>query len=1488
MNRFIVLFFLLFLYFSTSAQRFTAFSNDPSLTVAEMKEFAQTVPKERTRDANELVRQFEQFWNSEYMDYELQQNFIEISNMMLRKSMRMFPHFKAYIEAFETFSQSAVAENQIEWLKILQFYVNRNTTTFHTEMEKFVNLFRDDMIYKSTNSRWSFIGEIYQMGVAEEPFFTFTLVDLIGNSRKDSLEIFDTEGTFYPYSNRWVGKAGVVYWTRAGLSQDVHAVLSDYSLDLRKPQVSAENVQFYYPDYFSYPLVGRLDEKAGLETTEEKANYPRFLSYDKLLTIQNIYKNVDYIGGFELRGASIMGASHSDTLAKVFITKDGKQVIAVQALNYMFKRESLLANDARVVIYIEDDSIYHPAANFRYNEDTRELLISRTKYGIGRSPFFDSYHKLDIYAETISWVITDEKIEIKPLPGQTSASSAIFESQNYFEDLKMKKLQGYNEENPLFSIWKVFRANQFGNVPVETFTNYFGKSPEDVKRLLIEYAAEGFIEYDLNHNKIGYRKKIAQYLNNDVGKKDFDNIILESKQHYASLDLLTNDLKISGCEFFILSDAQIVNVYPQNEKVTVKKNRDMEFSGRIIAGLFDFVSHNCSFSYNKFNLTMNVIDSLIMYVEDKTKAKNMYGDYKLVKVRSTIEDLSGILYIDLPENKSGRVDIKEYPKFESRKGGKVYYDSYAILKGAYTRDRFYYLVDKFTITNLDNFATDSIEYNGRLVSGGIFPDIAKSLKVRPDFSLGFVAKTPSSGFPAYNEANYKGEIDLSNKGLRGKGELAYLTSVTTSDSLVFYLDSVNGKANNYIVHEQAVGTEYPPASVKDAYLHWLPYQQEMFVHTRKNPMSVFKETKLTGFSKLTPGGMFGGGKLSLSRADITSKEFLFKHHELLSDAANLRIYSGDKKEIIFKTDNYRSHIDFKTRKGHFISNGKVSEMIFVKNEVRTEASDIYWDPIDKDIIKIKWEDPYVGIDINKTPAKELVDMTADGNELIATNPIKKGLRFNALSASFNFSENIIKTEGVRFINVADAAIIPYDGKVVIREKMDVETLNFARLVAGRTNKYHELYNVSAKIISGQELRGSGDYDYIDEDESIQKIHFDTLWTFRQTKGVAKIPIENDFKFSPQFGFDGRAELNSENRFLTFVGGVELIHDCYDKKLTRMRINSQINPHDILIEVSETTKDMNDRKVVNAIASTNREGRIYTSFGTAKDQFNDSEYITSFGYIMYDKATQEFRAASLEKLRNLALPENIIVLNKGNCIATGSGNIDMGAKLGRVDFFTTGTIVNYMKADSAEMNLTTSINFFFSDKSMNQLATALTTSYSLDFFDYSNDENYEMAMINILGEDEYLKYHKEAIMTGQVKKLPKKLQVQFLFSSIDFIWDKENKAFVSQTLLPLIICGSKEINKIVPGRIVIEKRGSRNKLFIYFEFDDQFYFFQFENNSMYGYSSDKKFMDYITAIDPKKRTIPSGDGQPSFTYKWGNRSQKNKFIKKFYTFSNKED
>ena len=83
----------------------------------------------------------------------------------------------------------------------------------------------------------------------------------------------------------------------------------------------------------------------------------------------------------------------------------------------------------------------------------------------------------------------------------------------------------------------------------------------------------------------------------------------------------------------------------------------MVFSGRIVAGLFDFVSHNCQFNYDKFQVDMNVIDSMIMYVPDEHGPVNIYGEHKLRKLQSPIEELSGTLFVDVPGNKSGIVDL---------------------------------------------------------------------------------------------------------------------------------------------------------------------------------------------------------------------------------------------------------------------------------------------------------------------------------------------------------------------------------------------------------------------------------------------------------------------------------------------------------------------------------------------------------------------------------------------------------------------------------------------------------------------------------------------------------------------------------------------------------------------------------------------------------------------------------------------------------------
>ena len=1480
MKRFFLISIILCVSVLTYAQRFTSFSNDPTKTVEEMKEFYASVPKDRQKEAKEILEQFELMWTTR-MDADNQEVFIQEANKMVKKKHRPIPHFQSFIRTYDIFLQSQYVGEAETWQKILDYHISKSSTFFQEKMELYARFFQDNIMNQGDNVKWVAMGLADHLGFDQEPYFDFKDIDLWGYSAKDSLVVSSVNGRYYPDKLQFKANGGTISWDRAGLDPGVYAELKTYDIDLRFPRVVADDALFHYPKLFAQPMVGRVEEKAVLPTSEEDATYPRFISYETTLPVKDLYKDVDYIGGFAMHGASIFGTGHGDTLAKVTIYNEGEVIITAQSRSFLIRPANLLSEDAKVSLYIENDSIYHPAANFKYDNEKKNLLISRPKQGVGRSPFFDSYHKLDMCVESIQWTTTEKRIELKPIVGNTSDQAAYFESQNYYEEGVMHEIAGFNTQNPLYTLWQLFNSAGYEDLTIEDVIRWFNKPPLDIKAMMIDFAARGFIEYDVNNNRIHYRSKIAQYLNNQLKKKDYDYIKLESKTHYASLDLVTNDLKITGCEFFVLSDPQIVNVYPMDELVTVKKNRNMVFSGRVIGGLFDFVTHNCQFDYDRFLVDMDIIDTLIMYVEDKNGPMDMYGDYKLQRVRSQIEELSGVLYVDVPGNKSGIVDYPDYPIFKARKGGKVFYDQPYVLGGVYDRNRFYYSVNQFRIVNLDNFVIDSMKFTGALISGGIFPDIDEPLKVQSDFSLGFVHNT--TGLPMYGtKGGYQGRISLSNRGLRGKGNIDYITSHTYSDSLVFYLDSTNGAANRHIVDEQQAGTEFPPASVEEAYLHWEPYEDQMFIHTLQEPMDIFKETELTGNSKITPNGMFGTGIVKFNRADISSRLFQFKHHELLADTADLRIYDiSGGKDVAFSTDNYNSHIDFKTRKGRFLANGEASVVYFVQNEVKAKSSEFEWDPIDSTMLRFKWDDPYKNTDIDNTPIKELVDMQSVGNELFAVAP-EVNYQFTAVNAEFDFAKNIINAHGVRYINVGDAAITPLHGDVTIRKHAAMDILEKARILAGRENKYHELYNCHARIQSATRFYANGYYDYIDAEERVQTLYFDTIYFMKETFGEAKIPKEKDFHFSDQFAFDGRAELHSTNPFLSYFGGVEILHGCDTVKHARMKILQQVDPNNIMLQVHDRTKDMDERKVVVAIASSNKTGRIYTAFGVAKDEFNDAEYINVFGYITYDKETREFKAASKEKLMDPSVPGNIIVLNTDNCEATGTGTIDMGTKLGRVDFVTNGTIVNYMLADSAEMHITTSIDFFFNDKSMDLMNKALENA-SLDFVDVSGDEAFDQALYNILGKTEYDRYQRSTAL-GQNRRLPDALQVQFLFSNIDFDWDKDHSTFKSQTVLPLIVCGSKQVYKTVPGRIVIEKRGSRNRLYLYFEFDDQFYYFQFDNNAVSAFSSNKAFNDAITSVKPKNRfqEPDKAKGLPSFTYKLGNRSLKNKFVKNYFT------
>jgi hypothetical protein len=68
---------------------------------------------------------------------------------------------------------------------------------------------------------------------------------------------------------------------------------------------------------------------------------------------------------------------------------------------------------------------------------------------------------------------------------------------------------------------------------------------------------------------------------------------------------------------FKFSDSQNVEVTPREQILTIKKNRGVDFNGKLRAGMADFYGSNFSFDYTKFNVRLNNVDSLkFLYYDD--------------------------------------------------------------------------------------------------------------------------------------------------------------------------------------------------------------------------------------------------------------------------------------------------------------------------------------------------------------------------------------------------------------------------------------------------------------------------------------------------------------------------------------------------------------------------------------------------------------------------------------------------------------------------------------------------------------------------------------------------------------------------------------------------------------------------------------------------------------------------------------------------------
>ncbi|NOX47848.1 MAG: hypothetical protein GXO89_12805, partial [Chlorobi bacterium] len=732
---FILNFILLTMSMGVSAQKLQKFSEDSETFLSELNDFFSTISVKKNKQKSEkMMVHFTDNWNTGVFTTEIKQNTINVCNKMLKRRMKPYPHFYHYLASLNgLMDYDHSIESYLAWQKSVDTLVKvkRSTKPFTAFVKSSYNLLNGNILYTSKATTWKSGTYDFYFRFDSVPEVVFDEdITLTCYANKDSSIIYGTKGVYYPLRNSWEGHKGKVNWNRAGFSSDkVYALFGDYVINLSFSRYTVDSVSFYHKGYWEEPLLGQFDEKVLANVTVEKASYPRFKSYFAFVNIKDLFEGVDYGGGIEMRGGRLIGSGTTETEAIISIVKDDEQFMRIKSKTFVIRPEKVSSSLASVTIYFKEDSIYHPGLKMSYIDDNKELSLVRTGDGTSKSPFFDSFHNLDIHAEAIYWQMDSPTLNIEAVKGVSGLGRATFESSNYFSEPRYERLQGIDVINPLISIKRY--ADKYGlkEVYVTGLSEDMRMPETQVKGLLVNLSNQGFVIYNRDEQKAYIKEKLYDYIDAANRKIDYDVIQFNSETYgfqNASMELDSFGLRLYGVPLVVMSDSQNVFIYPQNEELIVKKGMDFSFSGRVHAGLFDYYARKCDFHYDQFMLNMGVIDSMSFKV--RSFEKNEYGERELVRIKNVVADFGGDLMIDAPDNKSGLKDYPQFPIFTSTKDAYVFYNKPSIWGGVYAKDKFFFYVYPFTIDSLDNFKTEILEFKGYLSSAGIFPDIENALK----------------------------------------------------------------------------------------------------------------------------------------------------------------------------------------------------------------------------------------------------------------------------------------------------------------------------------------------------------------------------------------------------------------------------------------------------------------------------------------------------------------------------------------------------------------------------------------------------------------------------------------------------------------------------------------------------------------------------------------------------------------------------------------
>jgi hypothetical protein len=1445
----------------------SAFSGDPASFRSELTTFMgpNLNPSQIVTLNTFLTR-----WDSSGFSKENMLKIIDISSLLSARSMRPVPNFINYLTTLNYFidykRDASFFDNWLNGLSEITFSKRFTNDNIDKYFKSTGSMIKDNILYESGSAKWKVKNS--QIRFMHDTIFYVTVSDatLTCYSQKDSTEIYNVTGTYYPELQQFRGSKGIVTWEKAGYPRkDVFAELNKYTINITKGNYVIDSAKLTHSTYFKKPVLGKLTDQAITFSNKEKANYPRFEAYTKKFFIKDLYKGVNYEGGLTFEGANIKGTGENFIPAIITLLRNDTLYIKINSKEYLFSKNSLTSQETVVSLYLGKDSIYHSNLGFSYFADTRQVNLFRTNNPVSKSPYFNSFHSLDMYFEYLSWNMNESKIILSRARG-AALGQAQFESTSFFNSEYFLRLMGMDEYHPLNRLIKFAEYYYSETFPVAEFAKWLNKPDESVTGMCIDLANKGFIFYDRINNIVTIKKKTKDFLDSYAKRKDYDilNILSETKapKDNATLDLKNYRLTVNGVSGVFLSDSQRVAIYPYKQQLVIGKNRRIEFDGVVQAGLFTVYGHKFSFSYDSFKIKLQKIDSIKIAVE--TDKKDTYGNPIIEGVDNLIQLATAELYIDDPDNKSGLKSFNQYPIIDASSYSYIFYDRIPGLEGIYKQSDFYFKIDPFTYNNIDHYTSQEMNLSGEFVGGNILKPMRQNLTIQENNSLGFNMIIPKEGIDVYGDkGKLFDEIKISNKGLIGSGTLKHLTSTTKSEEYKFFPDSMIAQATTFNIEKDEQG-KFPILSGENVGIKWFTQKDEWLA---TNPpgkyFSMFGNgTTLDGTINLTTARLKGSGIVNMADSRITSNLFSFASSAIRADTADYNLKSTKTSGYSFIAENAKTDINFQNKIAKFSLNTDSSVVKFPEIQYICKMTDFSYNMQTRILNmeqKGKVNIPLLSADnLLKLDFKKL-----DKPTFFATDNNSDTVSFSAWKGSYHLDQEYIEADQINYIHIADALIQPDSGKIIINRRAKIQTLQNALLVI---NRKHVLRSGRIDIESPKRFSGSAVYDYIDENKSVQKINFpeiavDTLIT--SARGY--IPPSQNFMFNPAFTFVGDVTLFAKDDLLTYTGAAGIVQKCPGIKSYSIKFKSKIDPKNVMIPVNDKPRDINDNSVFSGSYINTDSVHIYPAFLSQQKSWTDVALVNSKGLLYYDKTKSRYIITSLEKLTDQTLSGNMIAFDKNFCVLSGEGNINFGAKFDLVNLSAAGKVIHEIDSGKVNIESIIALDFFFSPAAIKIMADEIRMMPTLKAVNLNTDL-IKKGMKDLLGTAAASQIKEEMDLFGTSRNLPKEFNFELLLNDVKLKWNAATSSFRSNGKIGIGFIGQQPINVYVDGYIEIQRRRSGDMIDIYLKANEStWYYFSYVRGVLMTKAGDSAYNSIIMNTKEKDRKHPDSSVKAPYSY-----------------------